>query len=153
MNAELTTSFEEAQFNAFLKYRSFGYEELMAAIGGYLGLFVGVSAISLFELVYFVYSLFRTDRSEIALAQDQKNYVAKVLQSFGNSSTVHGINHVVSNKPKVEKILWLVVLAVMSIHCFRTILVSYRHKEDNPILFQIDEEMMSYKDVRVVISK
>jgi hypothetical protein len=39
-------------------YLSFGFKEFLTNVGGFLGLYVGCSVISIFEIFYFIFKIF-----------------------------------------------------------------------------------------------
>lgn len=72
---------------------SYGAEEFLAEIGGQLGLFIGVSVISLFEFLFFLYDAImycmmrkpckaRSKSSDIELAQENGSAVMEEKESF-----------------------------------------------------------------------
>lgn len=51
--SRLTVYFQEPQFVSSERYALFTFREYIAACGGVLGLFMGFSILSLFELIYY----------------------------------------------------------------------------------------------------
>lgn len=54
MNISASIYFADNEFIAYKRYESYGTVSLLSNIGGLLGLFLGISVLSVFEVVYFV---------------------------------------------------------------------------------------------------
>jgi Amiloride-sensitive sodium channel len=61
INSTLTIQFAEDEFIVYRRYASFGTVTLLSNIGGLLGLFVGLSALSAVEIFYFFVIKFFND--------------------------------------------------------------------------------------------
>lgn len=87
------TTYDDENFYGFVKRRIFDFEELLASLGGFMGLIGGLSVISVIEIFYFIF-LHRIKSSNIEERQDNEIFLKKIFVSFGNSSSIHGMNHV-----------------------------------------------------------
>lgn len=87
-------TYDETNFYGYVKRRVFDFEELLASLGGFLGLILGISVLSVIEVVYFM--LFQYLKSSDARRRDnlKQNLTKKVFLSYGDFSSIHGINHV-----------------------------------------------------------
>jgi Amiloride-sensitive sodium channel len=104
-NAAMFTTYDESHFYGYVKRRVFDFEELLAALGGFMGLIGGLSVISVIELFYFMF--FRQNKSSEIEDETQRrkgNILKEIVISFGTSSSIHGMNHVSDqNRSPFEK--------------------------------------------------
>jgi hypothetical protein len=100
------TSYEEEYFYGFEKKRVSDFDDLLATIGGFLGLILGISVVSIIELLDFLIFSCRGSMPKDADKNDNqdKNVLSTVIQTFGTSSSVHGVSHIFQkNKPTIGK--------------------------------------------------
>lgn len=104
-NSAIFTIYDENHFYGYVRRRVFDFEELLASLGGFLGLIRGLSVISVIEIFYFiVFHRLKPSSSEENHENLEENICKETIVSFGSSSTIHGMNHVSdSERSVVEK--------------------------------------------------
>lgn len=85
--------FKTAYFFPYVMRRVFGFDDLLISIGNFMGLIIGASFLSIIEFVFF---LFVPSRKNIEFEENDER--KSVFVEFGESSTIHGLNHVANKK-------------------------------------------------------
>lgn len=131
---------------------------MISFIGGILGLFAGVSMLSVIEILYWISLRFywkfcwRQNRIEsmtqkISNAKKTKrilNDVKKILQE----SSIHGINYIAHGKI-MDRILWIICLGFSMFFCFRMIVIVDKKLPNSRVIALedsngIDEVILSF---------
>lgn len=98
--------YDEEFFYGYVKKRVSDFEDLLATIGGFLGLILGISVITFIELIDFLIFSCRglKFKKELSLNNIEGNMILKIIKRFGLSSSIHGVKHIVDqNKTVFEK--------------------------------------------------
>jgi Amiloride-sensitive sodium channel len=90
------TSYEEEHFYGFAKRRVSDFDDLLATIGGFLGLILGVSVVSIMELLDFLIFSCRGSKMSDGYEDEtqENNVLSTMIQNFGASLSVHGVSHI-----------------------------------------------------------
>jgi hypothetical protein len=97
------TVFKEEFFIPFVMRRVFGFEDLLVGIGGFMGLILGASFISIGEFFYFLFAPSSSERFDEQEEEEEEE--ASIWVEYSDGPTVHGLNHVVNKKrPIVERL-------------------------------------------------
>lgn len=103
-NGVIFSTYDDEHFFGYVKRRVYDFEELLAALGGFMGLIGGLSVISVIEIFYFI--LFKTHTASEPKSEEtsKENFFKKTIMNFGNSSSIHGMNHASDqNRSNFEK--------------------------------------------------
>jgi Amiloride-sensitive sodium channel len=137
----------------------YGTIDFLAKCGGLLGLCLGVSVISLVEIVYFctIRVWFdwrrnvRVDHSETVFVEEFRNSRSRVTRyqevikgsivDCMNKTTIHGINYVaISSLTLLERIWWTTVVVISFLSCgylIGDVLIRY---EQSPVIMSYGNE-------------
>jgi Amiloride-sensitive sodium channel len=141
-----------------------GQTDFLANCGGFLGLFLGISVISLLEIVYFCtirlwYNLKKpqtmiSDPVEmIELKNDRTNRCFKVtrelIANYSNRTTIQGVNYVAdTNLSLVERFWWAVVVVIAAFCCVSLIMDIVESYDQSPIIVSYANEEALVSEVR-----
>jgi hypothetical protein len=97
----VATMFKENYFTPFLRRRVYVLEDVLSSIGGFTGLILGASVMTLIEIIYFaVIPSYKPKPNS-----EQQKPEKKILETFGELSSIHGINHALSkNRSSCDKL-------------------------------------------------
>jgi Amiloride-sensitive sodium channel len=96
--------FDEKEFIAYEKRRAFDFDDLLASVGGFMGLILGISLVSIVEVLYFIIFKSGGKASEEDQPEKSNENIFKITYfSYGNSSSIHGFNHVFDQDGSVLK--------------------------------------------------
>lgn len=166
-NTALSSHFVSNFFFPSVKQLAFPRSEYLGSIGGLLGLFAGISVISLIEMAFFMIQAslaklmrFQNRRSTheitvvapINVVSGKKTVFGQLTTFFltiVNKSDVHGLHYIVEKDKKLsERLFWLATVLVSSAVCLSIVFDLVKHTELNPIEYVIDQKMWNVKDVR-----
>jgi hypothetical protein len=88
---DFDVKFDKNFFFAFRRRKNFSDADILGLVGGFLGLFAGVSVLSLFEIIFHV---FKTQIKEENSDKSEKQNIGK---EFLAESSIHGLGYVVNN--------------------------------------------------------
>jgi Amiloride-sensitive sodium channel len=132
----------------------YGKTDFLANCGGLMGLFLGVSVISLLEIVYFcsirVCFNRRTDESRIdseknlqktkGLLQILKDLVA----DYSTKTTIQGINYIADTElSRTERYWWSIVVVISIFFCGSLISDIFMRYRDSPVIINLANEETS----------
>lgn len=159
---KISIAFSGDHFYPFVGEPAFVGSDFLAALGGLLGLFAGISVISAIEVVFHFLRLLvakMTDRRLLKVHRMKANERSIVfspsvsrrrLQYFVEiilKSDIHGIGFLVEGGRKVwEKVFWALIFFLSTIFCSLEIYELVRYSEVNPIEFGIDENIWTIND-------
>jgi hypothetical protein len=144
--------FKSAEFSPKILQQQLTTFDFVSYCGGSLGLFLGFSALSAIELVYYftIRIVFRRiQRNKVAssseeVAEPKKRFIVEYL----GSSSIHGCNQIVAPKrSKLERCFWIFCVTVALVSCLlitRNSLMKYR---SSPITMKYDDVLDSWEDV------
>jgi hypothetical protein len=158
----LVTMFKANYFTPFLRRRVYGLEDVLSSIGGFTGLILGASVMTLIEIIYFtVIPNYKPKQSSV-----EQKPGKKILETFGELSSIHGINHAFSiNRSSCDKlsvsrgfdnekmisfylrIAWSITLLISMAFCGWWIAKIYLNFESNLVHYVIDEKFWNVEDV------
>jgi Amiloride-sensitive sodium channel len=148
-----------------------GNIDFLANCGGLLGLSLGMSVLSLLEIVYFCFIRFWFDRRKIRSKQTDNvkyfrnnrlktsgylNIIQKLLTDYMRKTTVQGIKYVPrSNLTIFERIWWTIVVIISVFCCGSLINAVYKRYDESPVLisFAQEETRTSQVEFATVLSK
>jgi Amiloride-sensitive sodium channel len=160
--SQFTFYFKENQFITSQRTEAYGMTDFLANCGGILGLCLGVSVISLLEILYFctirLYVYLRTDQStnqtitifveELQYFRYKKRRVMKTMKElvadYSSKTTIQGTKYVAdSNLTPIERVWWATVV-VISIYCCGSLISDMfgRYNETPLIITYANEEML-----------
>lgn len=84
--------FDKNFFFALRRRKHFSNADILGLVGGFLGLFAGVSALSIFEIIFHL--LKKHHKEENFKSSEVKN----ILREFYSESSIHGLGYVISNR-------------------------------------------------------
>ena len=174
-HSQLQMIVESLKFHPRIRQKAFGVSEFLGSIGGLMGLFAGISIMSLIEIMFDFLNALKArfmkvkKLSKIVLVipcqglLDETNEAKKKLTinrnhvlfqfsryflKFARSSNIHGVNHIVNKekKPK-ERIFWFFVTLISTSVCINIVIETVKHSELTPIEFVIDDKIWTLNDV------
>ena len=166
---EIDLNFATSLFYPLVQHRIFGVSDFLGSCGGLMGLIAGISVISIVECCFLFISIFFTNETvkinpsfeglpsprPFLVNHDHIFYhFAKFFTEFMSKSSIHGLHSATDKKSsKMNKLFWLIVVAVSSVFCSWAIFDSVRHAELNPIVIGVDENFWKIEDVSTKKSK
>jgi Amiloride-sensitive sodium channel len=168
--------FEYSQMNVYFKENSFltsqrveryGATDFLATCGGLLGLFLGVSVISLLEIAYFctvgLFSKLKVnkivdDGQTVPVEYFQDFYVKKskrcfkllkdLMADYFTKTTIQGFNYVSAERLSwIERVWWAVVIALSTLCCSFLISSIIKQYEKSPVVISYANEETSISEV------
>lgn len=155
--------FSSDNFYPFIEELAFGASDFLGALGGLMGLFAGISVVSVIEVGFHFLRLFVEKVSD---RRRLKVHAIKVVETVNKThptvgrrtlqyfvkivlkSDIHGIHFLVEGGRKIwEKVFWVLVVFASSIFCSFQIFEVIKYSELNPIEFGIDERIWTINDV------
>lgn len=164
----LKTSFSSAFFIPTIKRNAFGSSDYLGSLGGLMGLFAGMSVISVVEAAFFIIRIAFAKLQKLKnrrITHDITFVVPKNLPSsrkptaffrfpsffisFTKKSDIHGLPHIAKKDKSVGDILfWLIAMLTSSAACIYLIFDLIENSTTNPIKYAIDQKLWDVKDVR-----
>lgn len=164
---QLSTRFGSKIFIPTIKQRAFGVSDYLGSIGGLMGLFAGMSVISLVEVAFFlieatISKVLKLRRRQITheiikvapvnVTTNEKS-VFSLCSSFFvtimKKSDIHGLRYIVrKHKSAGARFFWLTIVLTSSVACFYQIFYTLKHSEMNPIEYEMDQKIWDVQDVR-----
>jgi Amiloride-sensitive sodium channel len=163
--------FSKNQFLSQQRNELHGNIDFLANCGGLLGLCLGMSVLSLLEIVYFCTIHFWFDRRKMKSRQtDNVNFFRKnrlktsgylvIIQNLPNNymrkTTIQEIKYVAkSDLSMVERIWWTIVVILSVFCCGSLINAVYKRYDESPVLisFAQEETRTSQVEIATVLSK
>jgi hypothetical protein len=148
----LQVFFKSAEFSPKILQQQLTTFDFLSYCGGSLGLFLGFSALSAIELVYyFTIRIFfrRMQMKKVAssteeVAEPKKRFVVECLEG----SSIHGCNQIVAPKrSKFERCLWIFCVVVALVSCLLISRSSLMKYKSSPITMKYDDVLESWEDV------
>jgi Amiloride-sensitive sodium channel len=168
--------FEYSQINVYIKENSFlasqrveryGATDFLATCGGLLGLFLGISVISLLEIAYFctigLFSKLRVAKrvdvkQTVPVEYFQDMYLNKskrcyklskdLIADYFTKTTIQGFNYVSTEGLSwIERFWWAVVIGLSTICCSLLILSIIKQYEKSPVVISYANEETSISEV------
>jgi Amiloride-sensitive sodium channel len=139
--------FKVNQFLASHRSELYGFADFLANCGGLLGLCLGISVISLFEIVYFyiirLWVNLRRSKGNIS-AQKHLHFKPKttkisvvlkeLIKDYSNRTTIHGIKYIGDEKLSLyERLWWAIIVTISAICCGLLISDTVRHYDQTPL--------------------
>jgi hypothetical protein len=145
--------FKAPSFFPFLLQQQLTTLDFVSYCGGSLGLFLGFSAVSAIEIVYYL-SLriicFKRQSNKIS-SSDQNNEAVKTknyLVEFVENSSIHGCNQIVMNRRHwIERILWFCIVLSAVFFCGSTTHNSLMKYLDAPVMIKHGDSIDSLEEI------
>jgi Amiloride-sensitive sodium channel len=137
----------------------YGVTGFLANCGGLLGLCLGVSVISLFEIVYFcairlcfnLHSKKSIDHTNTKLVDQLPNLRTKTSRfglilknlavDYSRNTTIHGIIYITDDKLSVIERVWWAIVVFISISCCGSLILDvFRRYEQSPVIISYASE-------------
>jgi Amiloride-sensitive sodium channel len=155
--------FKENQFMTLQRTELYGSADLLAKCGGLMGLCLGISVISLVEIVY--YSVIRfwffLPRNEVKTrdsttnpekVQDTKSFwkiAQNLVCDYFTKATIQGIKYVVDvDLTRIERIWWTVVFALSFVSCGSFIFDMLKRYDHSPVIISFENSETSILKVQ-----
>jgi Amiloride-sensitive sodium channel len=160
--------FKENEFITSQRTELYGVTGFLAKCGGLMGLCLGVSVISIFELLYFctIRVCFKAQKKSPTDQETNDVVVEKQLQSnetrarrlantmkhlitdYSKRTTIQGVNYVADKKLTViERIWWAIVVIVSVFVCGSLITDIFRRYDESPIIISYENQETSITEV------
>jgi Amiloride-sensitive sodium channel len=171
--SQISIYFKENSFLTSQRVEHYGPIDFLATCGGLLGLFLGVSVISLSELMYFctirLYMNMQLseelDHGRTELVEEfQRPYVSKtrrclkllkqLMADYFDKTTIQGVNYLAEAKLSVaERLWWAIVVALSTFCCGSLISNIIRQYEQSPVIISYANEETPISEVSKKILK
>jgi Amiloride-sensitive sodium channel len=134
----------------------YGDTDFLANCGGLMGLCLGVSVISLFEIVYFCtlrlwFNLSSNkihDRGQSVVLEEPNSRSTGLLKltkdlfaDYSKKTTIQGIKYVANGKlSQIERLWWVVVVVISTICCGTLISDVFKRYDENPVIISFENQ-------------
>lgn len=144
--------FKSDTFQPIKKFFSFTFPDFLGNVGGFMGLFAGISILSIIEVFYHFVGAFKQKMiievkpflivpPKIALV-DQDHVLVQLVKyfvKFIKTTDMHGAHYMMdSSLSQSSRIFWLVSLGPSVGLCVYSVGGMLRHAEKNPVAVRID---------------
>jgi hypothetical protein len=153
-HVRLKVYFKETQFITSKRSELYGQTDFFGNCGGLLGLFLGVSVISLLEIVYFfTIRLFFNLKSEVPVFSYQNNGAEKdnskhsffkiakdLVADYSTKTSIQGLNYIADTSLTLFERLWWLVIFVVSVFCCGLFIFDvFQRYDSSPIIVSLAE--------------
>lgn len=150
-------------FLPFVKVESLVFSDFLSNVGGMMGLFAGVSVLSVIELLFFIIRSFCytphqvVPLSRVSIRQRaawrNENHalyqLSKYFVKYVKVSDMHGLHYTREKSlGRIGRIFWVLFILLSISICIFLVFDSIKHSEKSPVTVKIDSRMLSYDDVR-----
>jgi Amiloride-sensitive sodium channel len=159
--SQVNIFFKEDQFLASHRSELYGTTEFLATCGGIMGLCLGVSVMSLFEIVYFLtirlWFNLRKDTAHVPIEMEILpktgrpgilTLIKELVADYSKKTTMQGIMYLAdTNLSIVERICWTILVVISAIGCGSLIAGALNHYELSPMIVSYANEETSISQV------
>jgi Amiloride-sensitive sodium channel len=165
--SQMNFYFKENYFLTSQRVERYGATDFLATCGGLLGLFLGVSLVSLLEIAYFcTIGLFsklrvakRVDAGQTVPVEYFKDFYVKkskrcykllkdLMADYFTKTTIQGFNYVSAEGLSwIERVWWAVVIALSTFCCSLLISSIIKQYEKSPVVISYANEETSISEV------
>jgi ABC-type Fe3+-siderophore transport system permease subunit len=146
-SSEILVNFKNSQFYPLILQQQFTVLDFVSYIGGALGLFLGFSVLSFFEILYYfsiriVLSFKQNQKveSEVRVIDHKSSIIYQFCFDFFENSSIHGMNQIIMRKRfPIERILWFVLVGSSLIYCSFVTQNIYENYQNAPILLGYED--------------
>lgn len=149
-STEIRISFKEKEYFATLKQENLSIVDTLSYVGGILGLFAGLSFLTIFEILYFLCGVKRNQVQAISAPDIMKSEskVKTYLMSYFMNTSIHSLNYVTSeNKSCIKTIFWVILLLLSGVtfhFMFKKVFFKFH---DETISLALDGTMLSVEKI------
>lgn len=124
--------------------------DIFAFVGGFLGLFLGMSVLSVVELFYLLVvrpftNETRTPPNEVNSVYQQ---IKKYIQGYMENSTIHSFNHISDGKRNVlERIAWFALFILSLIGCAFMVNQLHNKVKINLVTMEMEDEAHNISEI------
>jgi Amiloride-sensitive sodium channel len=151
----ITIYFRESEIFSSQRSEVYGSTDFLASCGGLLGLCLGISVLSLLEIVYYctIHLLFNRTKFTDSVPQQFLHKVSNrnrrcclqmvksLAADYSARSTIQGINYIAdSNRSKIERLWWTAVFFVSVCCCGSLISSIYKRFDEFPVIVTFSEQ-------------
>jgi Amiloride-sensitive sodium channel len=163
--SEVNIFFSKNQFLTKQRRELHGNIDFLANCGGLLGLCLGMSVLSLLEIVYFCFIRIWFDRRKIKSRQTEnvnfsrKNrlktsryleIIQNLLTDYMGKTTVQGIKYAAwPDLTMFERIWWTIVVIISVFCCASLINAVYKRYDESPVLISFAQEETPNSQVEI----
>jgi hypothetical protein len=125
--------------------------DFISYCGGSLGLFLGFSAVSSIEIVYYFtlrIIFLKKQQAKVAdISPEPKKSNNYLIESVENSS-VHGCNQIVMEKRHwIERIIWMLLVSTAVVFCSTTTYDFFMKYKEMPIMMKYEDSLDSSQEI------
>jgi Amiloride-sensitive sodium channel len=157
--------FSENHFLTKQRRELHGNIDFLANCGGLLGLCLGMSVLSLLEIVYFCFIRFWFDRRKLKSRQTdnvkffRKNrlktsrcldIIQNLLTDYMGKTTVQGIKYVARSDLTIFERIWWTIVIIISVFCCGSLINAvYKRYDESPVLISFAQEETPNSQVEI----
>lgn len=140
-SAGATIALKNGKILGKIRRLQFSTLEIVAYIGGILGLFAGFSILSLIELLYFLMIRPLIDvewKNHDKIEKQSEATIVTMFINYFEISTIKSLNYIAEEKSKISRLFWFALSLYVLYECFRTSLTFYRQLKSDEIAISFD---------------
>jgi hypothetical protein len=148
-HATIEVHFKTSSFFPFMVRQQLTTVDFISYCGRSLGLFLGFSAVSMLEIVYYftlrIICLKKQQTQVEAISEtNEPSKTTKYPIEIVENSSVHGCNQIVMAKRHwIERILWTVLVSIAVVFCASTTYSFIMKYKDTPIMMKYEDSIGS----------
>jgi hypothetical protein len=153
MSGLIEVFFKAPSFFPFLLQQQLTTLDFVSYCGGSLGLFLGFSAVSAIEIVYYLtlrIICFKRQSNKIS-SNDQNNELMrtkKYLVEFVENSSIHGCNQIAMKRRHwIERLFWIILIVLAVFFCGLTTHNSLMKYLNAPVMMKYEDSLRGSEEV------
>jgi hypothetical protein len=157
-DATIEVLFKSSRFFPLVLQQQLTLVDFISYCGGSLGLFLGFSALSLFEIVYY-FTLrivcLKKQQAKLSPSSHTKDStktsnhpISDPINEFVENSSIHGCNQIVMAKRHwIERFLWMVLVSTAVVFCGTTTYSFLMKFIDTPIILKYEDSLDTSQEI------
>jgi Amiloride-sensitive sodium channel len=157
--SKLTIYFKKNHFMTSERTKLYGTAEFLANCGGLLGVFLGVSIMSLLEIAHFCTIRFYFNRKREAKnlisennpkkTEEIRKMIRNFVAEYFEKTTIQGIKYLANTKlSRIERMWWAIVIVLWMFYCGSKISSIFWRYKVSPVIVNLAYEETSISQVR-----
>jgi Amiloride-sensitive sodium channel len=150
-DSEVMIFYKTEKFNPFILKRKFTELDFISYTGGALGLFLGFSALSFVEIIYYFtiricfekYKLIKIGVGH-SIVPERSN----LFRDYLSSSSIHGLKQMnIKGRHAIERLIWFTIFSLALVYCGISTYDIFENYINSPIIMTYEDVAVTTEDV------